>query len=189
MPLKPVKMGFKIYAVCESASGYLHNMMVYSESGQNMQAISMKMMQPFLDCYHELYCDKLYTSVSLATELLERKTYICGAVTVSDPLRTSLMTLVSIQGSTPTHTRKCWNSQRPLQELCIPDRRKSSLPSCGKTPRWCTCTSSLPVTRATETKYQTSSKETSRDRERGGPQRSASEHPLKPWHIPNTWEE
>ena len=80
MPLKPVKMGFKIYAVCEPASGYLLNMVVHSESGQKMKAISMQMMQPFLDCYHELYCDKLYTSVALATELLERKTYICGAV-------------------------------------------------------------------------------------------------------------
>ena len=37
MPLKPVKIGFKIYAVCESASGYLLNMMMHSVSGQKMK--------------------------------------------------------------------------------------------------------------------------------------------------------
>ena len=65
---------------------------------------------------------------------------------LSNPLRAFLMTLVSIPRSTPPHTRKCWNSRRPLEEPCIPDKRTSLLPSCGKTPRW--CPSSLPVTRA-----------------------------------------
>ena len=82
MPLKPIKMGFKIYmyAVCESSSGYLLNMMVHADSGQKMKDISMKIMEPFLDRFHQLYCDKLYTSPALAAALLERKTYICGAV-------------------------------------------------------------------------------------------------------------
>ena len=80
MPLKPTKMGLKIYAVCEARSGYLLHMQVHSESGQKIKDISRQMMEPFFGRYHQLYCNKLYTSTALATELLDNKTYMCGAV-------------------------------------------------------------------------------------------------------------
>ena len=82
MPLtcKPTKMGFKIYAVSEARSGYLLHMKVHSESGLKMKDLSLRMMQPFLGRYHRLFCDRLYTSVALAKELLDQKTYLCGAV-------------------------------------------------------------------------------------------------------------
>ena len=80
MPLKPTKMGFKIYAVCKARSGYLLHIKVHSESGLKMKDLSLRMMQPFLGWYHRLFCDRLYTSVALAKELLDQKTYLCGAV-------------------------------------------------------------------------------------------------------------
>ena len=40
----------------------------------------MEVMAPFLGKYHQVFTDKLYTSVATATELKKRKTYMTGAV-------------------------------------------------------------------------------------------------------------
>ena len=45
-----------------------------------MKEITMKVMSPFLSKYHQVFTDKLYTSVATATQLLKQKTYMTGAV-------------------------------------------------------------------------------------------------------------
>ena len=45
-----------------------------------MKDITMEVMAPFLGKYHQVFTDKLYTSVATATELLKKKTYMTGAV-------------------------------------------------------------------------------------------------------------
>ena len=82
MPLKPIRSGFKLYAVCESPSGYLCNFMVHpsAKTPTTMKEITMKVMSPFLSKYHQVFTDKLYTSVATATQLLKQKTYMTGAV-------------------------------------------------------------------------------------------------------------
>ncbi|XP_072021767.1 LOW QUALITY PROTEIN: piggyBac transposable element-derived protein 4-like [Amphiura filiformis] len=84
MPLKPIRAGFKLYAICESASGYMCNFMIHPTSPTNtavtMKEIVMEVTSPYLDVFHRFYTDKLYTSVAVAEELLQKKTYITGAV-------------------------------------------------------------------------------------------------------------
>lgn len=80
MPLQPTKTGFKIFTVCESKTGYLLNMLVHPETGINTKSIALKIMEPFLYQFHELYLKRTYTSVALASELLKKRTYLCGEV-------------------------------------------------------------------------------------------------------------
>ncbi|XP_038079307.1 piggyBac transposable element-derived protein 4-like [Patiria miniata] len=80
LPLKPGRIGFKIHAICDPNTGYTLHMMVHSESNKNMKDVVMKTMDPFVGRYHQLYCSKSYTSPGLASELLEKRTYMCGAV-------------------------------------------------------------------------------------------------------------
>lgn len=40
----------------------------------------MTVMEPFLNVYHHVFCDKLYTGVQLARDLLAKQTYLTGAV-------------------------------------------------------------------------------------------------------------
>ncbi|XP_072033345.1 uncharacterized protein [Amphiura filiformis] len=60
------------------------NFMIHPTSPTNtavkMKDIVMEVTSPYLDAFHRLYTDKLYTSVAVAEELLQKKTYITGAV-------------------------------------------------------------------------------------------------------------
>ncbi|XP_071802409.1 piggyBac transposable element-derived protein 4-like [Asterias amurensis] len=80
MPLKPNKMGFKIFTICDAKTGYLLNMLVSPESGFKMTELTLKLTEPFFHRYHELYVRHAITSPALATQLLEKRTYICGPV-------------------------------------------------------------------------------------------------------------
>ena len=82
MPLKPTKVGFLIYAVCESGSGYMANFITQEATKvrRTMVEIAMSVLEPFLGVFHHVFCDKLYTGVQLARDLLAKKTYITGAV-------------------------------------------------------------------------------------------------------------
>ncbi|XP_072049928.1 LOW QUALITY PROTEIN: uncharacterized protein [Amphiura filiformis] len=82
LPMKPIRSGFKIYAMAESNTGYMCNFLVhqYVEGGVKMKDITLQVAQPFLDRYHHIYTDKLYTSIPLAKELLAERTYLTGAI-------------------------------------------------------------------------------------------------------------
>ena len=83
MPLKPIRSGFKIYALAESSTGYMANFMVHPfQTGKpaKMVDIAMSVASPFVGVHHHIYTDKLYTSVELARRLLAANTYLTGAV-------------------------------------------------------------------------------------------------------------
>ena len=83
MPLKPIRAGFKIYAIADSATGYISNFIVHPYKGgkpAKMTDIAMEVVEPHLGKYHHIFTDKLYTSVELARRLLSKKTYLTGAV-------------------------------------------------------------------------------------------------------------
>ena len=82
MPCKPIRAGFKVYALCDSRTGYMMNFLVHKArtQPQKMLDISMAVVQPFLKLYHHVFCDKLYTSVALGRQLLAKKTYLTGAI-------------------------------------------------------------------------------------------------------------
>ncbi|KAJ8950128.1 hypothetical protein NQ314_007981 [Rhamnusium bicolor] len=78
------KFGIKLYKLC-TEKGYTYNIRVYSgtdalETGSASQRVVIEMMNGLLDCGRTLFTDKYYTSVVLATELLERKTHLVGTI-------------------------------------------------------------------------------------------------------------
>ena len=82
MPLKPICAGFKVYALAQSASGFLLNFQVHRDIGrrQRMVDIAYGVIRFHIAKWHHIYCDKLYTSVELANKLFNKKTYLTGAV-------------------------------------------------------------------------------------------------------------
>ena len=82
MPLKPIRAGFKIYAIAESATGFFLNFMIHphGEKPAKMVDIAIDVAKQHLWKYHHIFTDKLYTSVSLACLLHSKRTYLTGAV-------------------------------------------------------------------------------------------------------------
>ncbi|XP_033640811.1 uncharacterized protein LOC117301036 [Asterias rubens] len=82
MPLKPIRAGFKVYAIAESATGFILNFIVHphGQKPAKMLDITMDTAQFHLNAYHHLYTDKLYTSIPLARHLLSKKMYLTGAI-------------------------------------------------------------------------------------------------------------
>ncbi|XP_072050602.1 uncharacterized protein [Amphiura filiformis] len=83
MPLKPIRSGFKLYALADSITGYTANFITHPFNGgkpSTMKDIAMTVMRPFLFRFHHLFTDKLYTSVNLANDLLANETYLTGTV-------------------------------------------------------------------------------------------------------------
>ncbi|XP_038060026.1 piggyBac transposable element-derived protein 4-like [Patiria miniata] len=83
MPLKPIRTGFKLYALADSATGYLANFIVQpfkSGAPAKMTDIAMAVASPVFGVYHHIFGDKLYSSVELCQRLLADRTYYTGAV-------------------------------------------------------------------------------------------------------------
>jgi hypothetical protein len=83
MPTKPIRAGFKLYALAESSSGYMINFICHPHGGPQpvkMSAIAMQTAEPILDQWHHIFTDRLYTSVALTRLLLARDTYLTGTV-------------------------------------------------------------------------------------------------------------
>lgn len=78
------KFGIKLYKLCTNG-GYTYNLRVYcgkdSEGEGNATSnVVMSLMSGLLDNERTLYTDNYYTSVSLANQLLQRKTHLVGTV-------------------------------------------------------------------------------------------------------------
>ena len=82
MPTKPIRNGFKVYALCDAVSGFMVNFVLHitSEKKRTVLDIAMKVARPFLQLYHHIFTDKYYTSVPLAETLLQQRTYLTGAI-------------------------------------------------------------------------------------------------------------
>jgi len=83
LPGKAHKYGVKIFKLCDK-TGYTYNMTIYK--GKNDRTFSMpteivlNLSQPYLTDGRTLVTDNFYTSVELATKLLQSRTHLVGTV-------------------------------------------------------------------------------------------------------------
>ena len=97
IPLKRSRFGIKIYALCDSVTGYTYRFRIYTGAQDpatditndlpadcgsmlSSEQIVIWLMQPLLDKSYALYTDNYYTSVPLAKYLLSRGTHLTGTV-------------------------------------------------------------------------------------------------------------
>ncbi|CAL9705959.1 unnamed protein product [Knipowitschia caucasica] len=84
---KPEKFGIKFWVACDLKSKYICNVLPYlgkdssRPSGERLsETVVMRLMEPFLDKGRNVTTDNFFTSLSLAQQLLERKTTILGTL-------------------------------------------------------------------------------------------------------------
>ncbi|KAF2902808.1 hypothetical protein ILUMI_03379 [Ignelater luminosus] len=85
MKNKKLKFGIKAYKLC-CDGGYMYNLQVYCGSdcvqgGQASANVVFSLMAGLFSSGRQLYTDNYYTSVSLATELLDKTTHLIGTLT------------------------------------------------------------------------------------------------------------
>lgn len=85
--MKPVKRGIKVWMCADTLNGFVCNLQVYTgkqdgsvtEHGLSYRVIR-ELTRLFLNKYHHVFCDNLFTSIPLACDLLRDKTYLCGTI-------------------------------------------------------------------------------------------------------------
>ncbi|XP_023213037.1 piggyBac transposable element-derived protein 4-like [Centruroides sculpturatus] len=95
VPRKRNKLGIKSYKLCESSTGYVYNLMIYSgdktgipdkiqdidlENFDKPAQIVLTLMESLLNQGHRLYVDNFYASPKLFDALVEKKTDAVGTV-------------------------------------------------------------------------------------------------------------
>lgn len=86
MPLKPVKRGYKAWCICDSTNGYMYNLDLHTGASIGSLAdddglgsrVVQKLMEPLYNLNHHVYMDNFFSSVSLATKLKTKSTYMIG---------------------------------------------------------------------------------------------------------------
>ena len=96
MPAKPIKWGIKVWALCESATGYMVRYQIYTgKEGDQEHGLSHRvvkdLVKPFYGTYPEIYMDNFYTSPALLEDLYSHEVYACGTVSSDLPKRTTLL--------------------------------------------------------------------------------------------------
>ena len=88
MPKKPRKFGVKLWALCETTSGYCLCFQLYkgkSDTGQEhglAYRVVMDLMDGYTNNNHHLYVDNFYTSPKLLLDLEAKSTFCCGTVRI-----------------------------------------------------------------------------------------------------------
>ena len=78
---KPHKYDVKVECVCESITGIVCNMEVYTAYGNNkVDVIVCRLLQPFEKKSHRVFMDRHYSSPTLFKQLLEKEFYPVGTV-------------------------------------------------------------------------------------------------------------
>ena len=85
LPLKPVKCGFKVWAMANASNGYLYDFSVYTgTTGGGETALGEKVVlmlsEPLKGKHHQLFFDNYFTSITLPDKLLAQGTYGCGTI-------------------------------------------------------------------------------------------------------------
>ena len=89
MPKKPKKFGIKIWALCQSDTGYCIQFQIYTgkvDSGQEQgltYRVVMDLMKNYLDKGYHIYMDNFYTHLALFKDLLARNTLACGTIKIN----------------------------------------------------------------------------------------------------------
>ena len=86
MPKKPVKRGFKVWCCSCSCCGYLCSFNIYAGKCTAQKEVGLaanvvkKLVEPFHDNNHVLYCDNYFTSVGLVLDLAANGIYYVGTI-------------------------------------------------------------------------------------------------------------
>ena len=86
LPKKPVKWGFKVFAVCDADTGMLCKFEIYTgQAGANdcdglTHAVVLRLTEHLAGAGRILFTDNFYTSPALAESLLERGSHLVGTV-------------------------------------------------------------------------------------------------------------
>ena len=86
VPLKPVKRGFKVWAMAHTLNGYMYDFSVYTgaSGGDREMGLGEKVVRQLAESikgnHHHLYFDNYFSSISLLSKLLEDGTYACGTI-------------------------------------------------------------------------------------------------------------
>ena len=75
LPLKPVKCGFKVWAMADALNGYLYDFNVYTGAmGERETSLGEK------EKHHQLFFDNYFSLISLLAKLLSQETFACGTI-------------------------------------------------------------------------------------------------------------
>lgn len=81
MPLKPVKFGMKLYALCEAKSGYACSLILYNSNKKESNIdIIARLTEKYTMVNHNIYMDNFYTSVKVLESLKTNGIYSCGTL-------------------------------------------------------------------------------------------------------------
>ena len=85
LPMKPVKRGFKVWAMADALNGYLYDFNVYTgATGERETGLGEKVVLTLSESikgrHHQLFFDNYFTSFSLLDKLLSQGTYGCGTI-------------------------------------------------------------------------------------------------------------
>jgi len=90
MPMKPIKRGFKVWALADSASGYLINFEIYTGKNSNNltefglgENVVLNLSQYLEMKFHCIYFDNFFTSLPLAKKLLNNDIFSCGTFRIN----------------------------------------------------------------------------------------------------------
>ncbi|CAH1242242.1 STAT5B [Branchiostoma lanceolatum] len=85
-PDKPDKYGLKAYELCDSSNSYCCRFELYGGKGKEPSAegltydIVSRLMEPYVQTGHTLYCDNYYTSPQLFLDLSDANVNTCGTM-------------------------------------------------------------------------------------------------------------
>lgn len=86
-PNKPDKYGYRVYALSESSSGYVLGWSLHTGQYKDItsdisatHAVVRELAAPYTGKGHEVYMDSYYTSPTIANELADLETGLCGTV-------------------------------------------------------------------------------------------------------------
>ena len=84
LPLKPVKRGFKVWAMSDATNEYMCDFDVYTGATDGREvALGGKVVlssDSIMGRHHQLFFDNYFTSVNLLSTLLNKGTYACGTI-------------------------------------------------------------------------------------------------------------
>ena len=85
LPKKPHKYGYKVFLVCDSATGYCLNWNMYTSKDDPMiphtlEDIATTYLGPFLGRNRRVFLDNWFTQHQVAATLLRNQTYLCGTI-------------------------------------------------------------------------------------------------------------
>ncbi|MCG8622593.1 MAG: transposase [Proteobacteria bacterium] len=83
LPLKPVKRGFRVWAMSDATNGYMCDFDVYTGATCGREVVlgeKVLSSDSIMGRHHQLYFDNYFTSVNLLSTLLNKGTYACGTI-------------------------------------------------------------------------------------------------------------